>query len=189
VVASRVHAEGVYYLEWREDGRRLRAAIPNAAEIPERARLKSLEFGARQTGVALDALRPEVHAESLTPARRAEHYAKVTIQPPSNPGAERLLLTGIEAYIRERVDAVLQFRLATAGAVDRESEPVSPAQRERLLSSAAQQAPSHHRKLEFARPAESKGPADSAEAAGTIAESVEAYLNDVEPPQRERETY
>jgi hypothetical protein len=27
-----VHAEGVYYLEWREEGRRLRAAIPNAAE-------------------------------------------------------------------------------------------------------------------------------------------------------------
>jgi len=32
-----VHTEGVYYLEWREDGRRLRAAIPNAAEVLERA--------------------------------------------------------------------------------------------------------------------------------------------------------
>jgi hypothetical protein len=30
-----VHAEGVYYLEWREEGRRLRAAIPNAAEVLE----------------------------------------------------------------------------------------------------------------------------------------------------------
>ncbi len=53
-----VHAEGVCYLEWREEGRRLRAAIPNAAEVLERARLKSLELEARQTGIALNALRP-----------------------------------------------------------------------------------------------------------------------------------
>ena len=79
-----VHTEGVYYLEWREDGRRLRAAIPNAAEVLERARLKSLELEARQTGVALDALRPEGRAESLAPVPRTEHYAKVTIEPPSN---------------------------------------------------------------------------------------------------------
>jgi hypothetical protein len=55
---AEVHTEGVYYLEWREDGRRLRAAIPNAAEVLERARLKSMEFEARQTGVVLEALRP-----------------------------------------------------------------------------------------------------------------------------------
>ena len=43
-----VHAEGVYYLEWREGGRRLCAAIPNPAEVIERARLKSMELEARQ---------------------------------------------------------------------------------------------------------------------------------------------
>jgi len=53
-----VHAEGVYYLEWREEGRRLRAAIANPAEVIERARLKSLEVEARQTGVNLETFRP-----------------------------------------------------------------------------------------------------------------------------------
>ena len=48
-----VHTEGVYYLEWCEDGRRLRTAIPNAAQVLERARLKSLELEARQAGLPL----------------------------------------------------------------------------------------------------------------------------------------
>jgi hypothetical protein len=42
------HTEGVYYLEWREDGRHLREAIPNPAEVLERARLKSLKLEARK---------------------------------------------------------------------------------------------------------------------------------------------
>jgi hypothetical protein len=47
---TEVHSEGVCYLEWREDGRRLREAIPNRAEELERARLKSLELEARKAG-------------------------------------------------------------------------------------------------------------------------------------------
>jgi hypothetical protein len=49
-----VHGEGVYYIEWREAGRRRREAIPNRAEVLERARLKSLELEARKSGVELD---------------------------------------------------------------------------------------------------------------------------------------
>jgi hypothetical protein len=52
-----VHSEGVYYIEWREDGRRLREAIPNHAEVLERVRLKSLDLEARRAGVALDGIR------------------------------------------------------------------------------------------------------------------------------------
>jgi hypothetical protein len=40
------HPEGVYYIERREDGRRLREAAPNSAVVLERARLKSLELEA-----------------------------------------------------------------------------------------------------------------------------------------------
>ena len=50
---TEVHSEGVYYLEWREAGRRLREAVPNHAEVLERARLKSLELEARRAGAAL----------------------------------------------------------------------------------------------------------------------------------------
>lgn len=103
-----VHSEGVYYLEWREEGRRLRAAIPHAAEVLERARLKSLELEARQTGIALDAFRPEVRTESLAALPHDERFPGVTIEPPSTSNAARLLLTGIEAYIQERVEAALR---------------------------------------------------------------------------------
>ncbi len=52
------HTEGVYYLEWRENGRRLRLAVPNPAEVLERARLKSLELESTppQCGTASGAL-------------------------------------------------------------------------------------------------------------------------------------
>jgi hypothetical protein len=32
---TEVHSESVYYLEWREAGRRLREAVPNRAEVLE----------------------------------------------------------------------------------------------------------------------------------------------------------
>ena len=44
-------------------GRRLREAIPNPAEVLERARLKSLELEARKAGASLDMVR------ALEPAR------------------------------------------------------------------------------------------------------------------------
>ena len=44
---TEVHSEGVCYLEWREDGRRLREAIPNHAEVLERARLKLIKLDAQ----------------------------------------------------------------------------------------------------------------------------------------------
>jgi len=184
-----VHAEGVYYLEWREEGRRLRAAIANPAEVIERARLKSLELEARQTGVNLEAFRPERHTESLTPVPRARGYGGVTVEPPSNSDARRLLLTGIEAYIQERVEAALRSRLATAGTIEGESETGPSPQTELLLPPAEGYAPSHYRRPELSRPPESIGTADSPADAATIAQSIDAYLKDVEPPQREPKTY
>src|ERR1700739_112467 len=184
-----VHTEGVYYLEWREQGRRLRAAIPNSMEVVERARLKSLELEARQSGVALDALRTEVNIESSTRIRRTEHYTRVSVASPSNPNAERLLLTGIEAYIQERVDSVLRSRLATGGPMEGEATLAAPSQPVHLRPSSEQRAAFHHRNLQLRPPAESIEPADSAKTADTIAESIDAYLKDVEPPQREPKTY
>jgi hypothetical protein len=49
-----VHGEGVYYIEWRKDGRRLREAVPNPTAVLERARLKSLELEAGRAGASLD---------------------------------------------------------------------------------------------------------------------------------------
>ena len=84
--------------------------------------------------------RPEIHTESSTPVHRAWHYARGTIEAPPNANAERLLLTGIEAYIKERVDAVLRSRLATAGRGEQKSVP-SSAQADPLAFSAEQRIP------------------------------------------------
>ena len=184
-----VHAEGVYYLEWREEGRRLRAAIPNSVEVIERARLKSLELEARQTGVNLDAFRPERRTESLTPVPRARSYGGISVEPPLNSDASRLLLTGIEACIQERVEAALHSRLATTGVIDAEPETPPRAQTELLPPPREGYAPSHRRRLELSHPPESNGTSDPPEDAGTIAQSIDAYLKDVEPPQREPKTY
>ncbi len=66
---TEMHTEGVYYLEWREDGRRLREAIPNPAEVLERARLKSLELEARKAGASLDMVRAPEPARSSAAVR------------------------------------------------------------------------------------------------------------------------
>jgi len=108
-----IHTEGVYYLEWREGGRRQREAIPNHSEVLERARLKSLELEARKTGITLDSFRTLVHSRPSAPADHTENEDRICMDAPSDSGAEQLLLTGIEAYIRERVDLALRARLAT----------------------------------------------------------------------------
>jgi transposase len=75
---TEVHSEGVYYLEWREDGRRLREAIPNHAEVLERARLKSLELEARRAGVVLDVIRTPEAPRSYPSEVTDEEWAFVT---------------------------------------------------------------------------------------------------------------
>jgi len=48
---TEVHREGVYYIEWRENSRRLRQAIPNRNEVLDHARLKAVELDARKAGI------------------------------------------------------------------------------------------------------------------------------------------
>jgi hypothetical protein len=112
---TEVHSEGVYYLEWREDGRRIREAIPNHAEVLERARLKSLELEARRAGVVLDGIRTPEASRSYLQATSPERGEILFPASPLGTGAEYLLLKGIEAYVRERVDAAVHAQLASVG--------------------------------------------------------------------------
>ena len=41
-----VHSEGVYFLEWRENGKRVREAVRDKADVIRLARLKALEIDA-----------------------------------------------------------------------------------------------------------------------------------------------
>ena len=180
-----VHTEGVYFLEWREDGRRLRVAVPNHAEVLERARLKSLELEARLRGVAL----PPEHSASPSPEKRPTKGATVAVDLPSSSNAEQLLPAGIEAYIREKVDAVLRIRLSGVSTAEIDDQPVSLPEPRALAAPVAEETPRHNRRAEFARPSRENALPASSNNDNTITGSIEAYLKDVEPPQREPKTY
>ncbi|MGH9604832.1 MAG: tyrosine-type recombinase/integrase [Terracidiphilus sp.] len=186
---TEVHGEGVYYIEWREDGRRRREAIPNPAEVLERARLKSLELEARKAGVSLDLVRDAEPRRSSLPSDGAEIAAVIVATLRPNASAERLLLNGIEAYIKERVDAVLRARLSAVDATGSESglaflpEP-------RMLAAPVVKENQDQSRIEEARgQAQPNGSNLSPENEVTVADAIDAYLKDVEPPQREFKTY
>lgn len=180
------HAEGVYYLEWREEGRRRREAIPNPAEVLERARLKSLELEARKAGTALGIVRAPAPSKSLLLAD-SRNGGEVAAQP-SNSNAERLLLVGIEAYIKERVDAALHSRLSMMSAtVDVESRFDSVPQTKLLPALDSDEIQQQNRSEEARNQPQSGG--TGPENAITIADAIDSYLKDVEPPQREFKTF
>jgi integrase/recombinase XerD len=186
---TEIHTEGVYYLEWRQDGRRLREAIPNSAEVLERARLKSLELEARKAGAELDLVRAEEPNRASLLSNCAENGAAV-MATPRNTTAERLLLSGIEAYIKERVDAVLRSRLSTVS-VPNVGDCALPSLPElKMLTAPVAEENQEQDHSEAARsPATPNGSNPRSKSEMTVAEAIDSYLKDVEPPQREFKTY
>src|SRR5215472_1692975 len=51
---AEVRNEGVYYIEWRENGQRIRRSVSNCHHVLERARLKALELDAGAAGIHVD---------------------------------------------------------------------------------------------------------------------------------------
>ena len=185
---TEVHSEGVYYLEWREDGRRRREAIPNSAEVLERARLKSLELEARRAGVALDMIRTPEPPRFLLLEDRPQDGSIIVAPPPSNSNAERLLVIGIEAYITERVNAALCARLSLmGGTAGGELAPASLPEPKLLGAPVSEENQERTRSDETRNHAQLECP--SPEGDLTIIEAIDSYLKDVEPPQREFKTY
>ena len=186
---TEIHPEGVYYLEWRQDGRRLREAIPNSAEVPERARLKSLELEARKAGAELDLVRAEEPHRTSLLSNCAENGAAV-MATPRNTTAERLLLSGIEAYIKERVDAVLRSRLSTVSVPDEGSCALPSLPEPKMLAAPVGEESQEQDHCEAApSPATPNGSNSRSTSEMTVAEAIDSYLKDVEPPQREFKTY
>jgi hypothetical protein len=81
---TEVHSEGVCYLEWREDGRRLREAIPNHAEVLERARLKLIKLDAQGERRAQYDPRPTVVYHRCEDPSREPRFAasRSAVKPP-----------------------------------------------------------------------------------------------------------
>jgi integrase len=187
---TEIHGEGVYYIEWREDGHRRREAIPNPAEVLERARLKSLELEARKAGVSIDMVRDAEPRRSSLSSDRAANAAIIVATPRPNADAERLLLNGIEAYIKERVDAVLRARFSAVGAAGSHEPELASLPEPRLLAAPVAQKNQEQSRIEEARSqTQSNDSSPSPENEVTVAGAIDAYLKDVEPPQREFKTY
>ena len=53
--SAEVHSEGVYYIEWSEDGQRRRQSISNRNLVLEYVRLKAVELDAKSAGIAVGA--------------------------------------------------------------------------------------------------------------------------------------
>lgn len=183
------HSEGVYYLEWREEGRRRRQAVPNPAEVLERARLKSLELESRRVGVHLALRPPEMPIARDASIDPVKSHPFRTASSPTVRGAEQLLLDGIATYVRESVEMAMRAYLPPPMA--RESTPL-----ELCAPESAQVALlpmrtylEQTRSQEVLASVQSEQPASSSPREITIAEAIEAYLRDIEPPQREPKTY
>jgi hypothetical protein len=111
------HDEGVYYIEWREDGQRRRKAIPNHAEVLYRARLKALELEARQVGTT-PSMRIDSVSAICSPPENLRRYSS----PPSRGPGMRFPRTPadlIHAY-HDHEDDMLSFMLNAGWQVRRE---------------------------------------------------------------------
>jgi integrase/recombinase XerD len=173
------HSEGVYYIEWREDGRRRRMAVPNQAEVLERARLKSLELEAHKAGARLDSSPNPLLPAIPTPAAQPTSFSAT----PSGSAAQ-LLFAGIEACLKEIVTAMVNSHLGSLGLGTTQGSAVIPPIPSSPISTEDEGPPFRP----FCPQAEDSSPMPS-KSEITIADAVELYLKDVEPPQREPKTY
>jgi integrase len=108
------HGEGVYFIEWREAGRRRREAIPHRSQVLERARLKALEIDARRAGIEFEIPQaPAAVKAAIVPALRGGVEQK-----PNSADlglAANFILQCMEHYLREMIRSVLRSEMTAMG--------------------------------------------------------------------------
>lgn len=175
---AELHNEGVYYIEWREDGQRLRQSVPNRNHVLERARLKALELDARRAGIRTDDKpSPSPRPEATMITSFVSGAPSVEMSQISN--AARVILRGIESYLQEIINASVRSQLAVLGIAPNGIAKESP-----LLLSDVTDQPSKD-----VEPNDSGVVPSSQTTQRLISEAIDSYLKDVEPPQREQKTY
>lgn len=175
---AEVHNEGVYYIEWREDGQRLRQSVPNRNHVLEQARLKALELDAGKAGI-----QPvEKSSPSSNPAAtmiETSDSGRPSVETSQISNAVRVILRGVESYLQEIINASVRSQLAVLGIAPNGTAKESP-----LLLSDVTDQPSKD-----VEPNDSGVVPSSQTTQRLISEAIESYLKDVEPPQREQKTY
>jgi len=165
------HPEGAYYLEWREGRQRRRQAVRNRALVFEQARLKGLELesGSDPAGNASTSTSAMPAAADPAPPPRqvvTHQFRASPTLPNFEPSVANLVWRGVESYLQELVGAAVRSELASYGLIE---PPVDPA-------------------IEPAKITAPPGP-PTPEGKTSLAEAIDSYLKDVEPPQREQKTY
>jgi integrase/recombinase XerD len=178
-----VHTEGVYYLEWRDHGQRMRVSVRDRADVVRRARLKALETDTAESGIAIPPTTPaETRILSMPPARLspAGEFAANSAQVAS--GAH-FILQAFETYIQWAVRAAVASQLsATALELPPKDGQFAP---EPQAVNSNTVLP-----IEICRANPDNDLAGSAKSEKTpIVQAVESYLKDIAPPQREPKTY
>jgi hypothetical protein len=180
-----IHNEGTYYIEWRECGKRRRQPVRSRALVLEQARLKALELEAQRNGHASGS--PTLHAPITVrpePAPPAPAQQLLSVPMSSGPlAAAHLIWKGIETYLQELIGAAVRSQLATLGMMPREA-PAAPESGSTIEPQGSTKQPDPEPEFSLAS---LQPPAPNGKV--LIAEAIESYLKDVEPPQREPKTY
>lgn len=176
------HPEGAYYLDWREQGKRRRQPVRNRALVFEQARLKALELEAQRKPCEI------APAPSRLPALRQAPPAPVpraqtASLPTRSMSATHPILQGIESYLEEIIGAAVRSHLVTLGMLPQDASPPIPPSK---ISPPPPDPGDAERREPGATPASSHA---SSTRQILIADAIESYLKDVEPPQREPKTY
>src|SRR3989475_7048991 len=179
------HYEGTYYLDWREQGKRRRQPVRNRALVFEQARLKALELEAQRN-------RGET---ASTPANLRIPVDRAPETAPQNPAsaafssnllpAAHLVWKGIEAYVQEMIGAAVRSQLASLGTIPRDA----PATGEPRTTGEAAPAFNSNSNAQAQNELPFSSPLASPNGTVLLAQAIESYLKDVEPPQREQKTY
>lgn len=180
---TELHSEGVYYIEWRENNQRRRQAIPNRNEVLEYARLKGLELDARKAGIEVGASQPVALPIAPTTNVSLTIPRPASIEATKMSRAVRVILQGIESYLQELVGASVKAQLEALG-VDTCEIPLES--HLSLDSGSDQVQGAGEKSLPEPYDSKTKRPVQGKI---RIAQAIESYLKDVEPPQREQKTY
>jgi integrase/recombinase XerD len=178
---AEVHNEGVYYIEWREDGQRLRQSVANRHHVLERARLKSLELDARKAGIHADGKPvPLQPSTKVMIGSSGTDLPSLKINQISN--AAGVILSGVESYLQGIINASVRLQLEALGIAPKQIASESAS----LVGDASDYPTTEDARLQPT----TSGSVPPRETGQTmISQVIEAYLKDVEPPQREQKTY
>lgn len=175
-----IHPEGVYYIEWRENGQRRRRAVPNRNEVLEQARLKAFELESARMGTPTALVRSK--DASLTLAPKIQSETPLPVGPNKITTAAGVILQGIEAYLQGLIGTAVQAHLATLGVSG--NVPVLPSSN----TSPTDLLP--ERSLQLPSLAEAPfRPQHEVKSRKLIADVIESFLKEFEPPRREPKTY